>query len=73
MNLKQLKEALYTNDVSFQYKDKDYVINPLDKFYAGEAGNSKDDNEFDTFEDMAENWIIEGKKLKDIVKFIKLI
>ncbi|UPA31894.1 hypothetical protein L0P85_07065 [Terrisporobacter glycolicus] len=73
MDLKQLKEDLYTNDVSFQYNDKDYVINPLDKFYAGEAGNSEDDNEFDTFEDMAENWIIEGKKLKDIVKFIKLI
>lgn len=73
MNLKELKEELYTNDIAFEYKGKDYVINPMDKFYAGEAGNNKDDNQFDTFEDMAENWTIEGEKLKDIIKFIKLI
>ncbi len=73
MDLKQLKEALYTNDVSFEYNDKDYVINPLDKFYVGEAGNNEDNHEFDTFEDMEENWIIEGIKLKDFVSEIEFI
>lgn len=73
MDLKQLKSELETDDIVFVYKDKDYVINPLDKLYAGEAGNNEDDNSFDSFEDMADNWIIQGKKLKDIVKDIELL
>ncbi|MEG2354258.1 MAG: hypothetical protein RSB70_06470 [Clostridium sp.] len=73
MDLRQLESELETDDVVFAYRDKEYVINPLEKFYAGEAGNGGDDNSFDNFEDMADKWIIQGKKLKDIVKDIKLL
>ncbi|KEH84784.1 hypothetical protein Z965_12055, partial [Clostridium novyi A str. BKT29909] len=63
-----------TDDITFYYKDKEYVICLLnDKYYTGEAGNDEDENEFNSFMDMADNWIIQGEKLKDIVKYIKLI
>ncbi|KEH96853.1 hypothetical protein Z962_05655 [Clostridium botulinum C/D str. BKT12695] len=74
MNLKDLKYQSETDDITFHYKDKEYVICLLnDKYYTGEAGNDEDENEFNSFMDMADNWIIQGKKLKYIVKYIKLI
>ncbi|WP_085829085.1 hypothetical protein [Clostridium massiliodielmoense] len=73
VTLKQLKEELITDDIAFLYKDKNYVICPLEKFYAGEAGNIEDDNSFDTFEDMVDNWVIQGKPLKEIISQIKLL
>jgi hypothetical protein len=73
MTLDKLKSELETDDVSFSYNDKEYSICPLDKLYAGECLSDKDDSSFDTFEDMVENWIIQGKALKDIVADIKLL
>ncbi|MCM8710533.1 hypothetical protein M2651_05770 [Clostridium sp. SYSU_GA19001] len=73
VTLKQLEEELITNDIAFSYKDKDYVICPLEKIYVGEAGNVGDNNSFDTFEEMANNWIIQGKALKDIISEIELL
>lgn len=73
MALDELKEALVTNDIAFNYNGRDYVICPLDKFYAGEAGNPDDDNSFDTFEEMAEKWLIEGSPLNAIVGKIELL
>ena len=74
MKLDDLKYQSETDDITFNYKDKEYVICLLkDKYYSGEAGNDKDDNSFDSFEDMANNWIIQGNKLKDIVKDIEVI
>lgn len=73
VTLEQLKEELVTDDIAFSYKDKNYVICPLEKFYAGESGNDEDDNSFDTFEEMVNSWIIEGKPLRDIIDKIKLL
>lgn len=73
VSLKQLHDELITNDISFSYKDKEYVICPLNKFCVGEAGNDEDNQSFDTFDDMISNWIIEGRPLKDIVDQIKLL
>ncbi|MDU2283359.1 hypothetical protein [Clostridium sp.] len=72
MKIEDLKGELETNDISFSYNNKEYSICPLDKIYAGECLND-DDNSFDTFEEMINNWIVDGKKFKDIIKDIKLL
>ncbi len=74
MNLDNLKYQSETDDITFRYQEKEYVICLLKgKYFCGEAGNDEDDNIFDSFEDMADNWIIQGNKLKDIVKNIEVI
>lgn len=73
MKIEDLKGELETNDISFSYNNKEYSICPLDKIYAGECLNDDDDNSFDTFEEMINNWIVDGKKFKDIVEKIKLL
>lgn len=73
MKLEDLKIELETDDISFSYKDKEYSICPLNKIYAGECCNDEDNNSFDTFEEMVDNWIIDGKTLKDIINDIKLL
>ncbi|KEI96564.1 hypothetical protein N496_15365 [Clostridium botulinum A2B3 87] len=73
MKLERLKYQSETDDITFNYKDKEYVICLLkDKYYVGEA-EKEDDNVFNSFDDMANNWIIEGSKLKDIVEKIEVI
>lgn len=73
MKLEQLKYQSETDDITFNYKDKEYVICLLkDKYYAGEA-EKEDNNVFNSFDDMANNWIIEGNKLKDIIEKIEVI
>ncbi|EPY2290983.1 hypothetical protein [Clostridium sporogenes] len=73
MKLEQLKYQSETDDITFNYKDKEYVICLLkDKYYAGEA-EKEDDNVFNSFDDMANKWIIQGNKLKDIVEKIEII
>lgn len=74
MLLEDLKRETETDDIIFSYNNKSYVICLLgEKYNAGESGNDEDDNSFDTFEEMANKWNIEGKKLKDIVNDIKLL
>ena len=73
MKLEQLKYQSETDDITFNYKDKEYVICLLkDKYYAGEA-EKEDDKVFNSFDDMANKWIIQGNKLKDIVEKIEVI
>lgn len=73
MKLEQLKYQSETDDITFNYKDKEYVICLLkDKYYAGESGK-EDDNVFNSFDDMANKWIIQGNKLKDIIEKIEVI
>ncbi|APC81638.1 TPA: hypothetical protein ACXDAZ_002236 [Clostridium botulinum] len=73
MKLEQLKYQSETDDITFNYKDKEYVICLLkDKYCAGEA-EKEDDNVFNSFDDMANKWIIQGNKLKDIVEKIEVI
>jgi hypothetical protein len=72
VNLKQLESELETNDISFSYKGEEYVICPLDKFYAGEAGND-DDKSFVSFDEMVNKWVIQGHIFKDIIPEIELL
>lgn len=66
MNLQQLFEHISVSDLEFTYNDRWYYICPLNNIYsAGEA--NKDDTEYKTFDDLVNNFIIEGKPLKDIL------
>ncbi|MGL4913130.1 MAG: hypothetical protein ACRC3Y_11955 [Romboutsia sp.] len=74
MRLDDLRYQSETDDITFSYKNKEYVICLInDKYYCGEAGNDDDDNSFNSFKDMSDNWIIEEEKLEDIVGNIKVI
>lgn len=69
MSIEDLSNFLELDDLEFTYNDKWYYICPLNNIYsAGEA--NKDDTEYKTFDDLINNFIIEGKPLKDIVKDI---
>lgn len=74
MLVDELYDITICNDLTFEYNDKRYVICLLnDGYNVGEDGNDDNDNVYKTFDDMIENWIIEDKKLKEIVKDIKVI
>lgn len=70
----QLRSETETNDIIFQYKEKEYAICWFnDIYHCGEVGNDNNDVEFKQYEEMLENWSIDGDKLKDILKQIKLM
>lgn len=74
MTLKELKYISETDDIMFKYKEKCYVICLLnDKYCTGESGNDEDNQKFHSFEDMGENWIIQGENLGKIVKYIEIV
>ncbi|MDD4666242.1 MAG: hypothetical protein PHC81_06890 [Clostridia bacterium] len=69
MNLQQLFNHLSVSDLEFNYKGKWYFICPINNVYsAGEA--NKDDTKYKTFEDLVNNFQVEGKPLKDILERI---
>lgn len=80
MTIDQFKENTLTNDLSFFYKNKEYFIFLLnDGYHVGEYHNESNTMVFGKrkdvdkdFNDMIENWIIEGKSLKNIINQIKI-
>jgi len=69
MKLEDLKRFLEIDDLEFVYNDKLYYICPINNVYsAGEA--NQDDTEYKTFDDLINNFTIEEKPLKDILKDI---
>lgn len=74
MTLKELKYMSETDDIMFKYKEKCYVICLLnDKYCTGESGNNDDNQEFNSFEEMSKNWIIQGQSLGAIVNCIEIV
>ncbi|MDU6113812.1 MAG: hypothetical protein E6649_05315 [Paeniclostridium sordellii] len=74
MSLDELYDVTMCNDLTFKYNDKCYVICLLnDGYNVGEDGNDDNDKVYKTFDDMIDSWIIQDRKLKDIVKDIKVI
>lgn len=72
--LAQLKEELITNDVMFTYNDIAYTICPWNKDSVSVCTSGLDDNQdFAGIDDLLDNWLIEGKPLKDILNDITLI
>lgn len=66
MTIDELRKYLELDDIEFSYNGKDYFICPLNNiFSAGEA--DKTEAEYKTFDDLINNFMIEGKPLKDII------
>lgn len=81
MKLQDFKENTLTDDIAFKYKDEEYFIFLFGtSFSVGKHGVDEEDKKFNKYEntyenreDMFNNWIIEGKPLKDIVSEIELL
>lgn len=78
MDLKELKDIAICNDLNFIYKNKEISIfmdgNSYIGVYDGKSQNFNKYNDiYKDLDDLINNWTIEGEKLKDIIKFIKLI
>lgn len=74
MDTKKFEEILSYNEPTFGYKGKDYTIcSPNGKFYVWAEDSPNDENlEFNDYEDLINNWIIQGKPLKSILDEIEL-
>ena len=57
-------------DIEFSYNGKRYTLLAwvTEGISVGEQNNDADDNIFSDFEDMMENYVIDGSKFKDIVE-----
>lgn len=70
MNLKKLEQLLRLDDFEFKYKKRTYFICPFnDYFSAGEA--NKTEKEYKSFDDLINNFIVQGEALKSILKDIE--
>lgn len=72
MKAEDLKEFTLLNDTSFFLNGNEYYIFLLNDGY--NVGNYSDEESqsFETFDDMLENWEIEGTLLKDLLDKIEL-
>lgn len=67
----QLDEELATNDVMFTCRGKDYVACCFDGQTVSIAtAGTYDDQEFDSFEDMLDGWLIDGHPLREVIEEI---
>lgn len=61
-------------DVEFSYKGKNYtLIHILGGVNVGEQNNDEDDNNFSDFDDIMNNYIIDGTRFKDALEDVKII
>ncbi|OEF97045.1 hypothetical protein [Desulfuribacillus alkaliarsenatis] len=66
MTLEELERYLVIDDFTFSYKGKDYFICPLDGvFSTGEF--DKEPFDYKTFDDLINDFLLEGKPLKDVI------
>lgn len=80
MTIDNIKEITMLNDISFNYKDKEYFIFLLnDGYNVGQYGNESKDITFgkhknaeENFNDMIENWIIDGDPLIKLIDKIQI-
>ena len=65
-------EMLYFNEPTFIYNGKEYSIcHPENKYYVTSEDNPKDaELEFNSPDDLLDNWVIQGKLLREICKQI---
>jgi hypothetical protein len=70
MTLDQLKNYLYISDLEFEYNGRSYFICPMDGQYsAGEAWITE--CKYTNFDDLINNFIVEGKSLRTILNKIE--
>ena len=67
----QLREELYTNDVSFNCRGEDYVVCSFDgQTMSIATAGTLDDQDFDSFEEMLDGWMIDGHPLREVIEEI---
>lgn len=74
MNIDQFKDLLDYSEPSFGYNGKEYAISsPNDKFYVWAEDRPQDvDLEFQSKDDLLDNWNIQGKALREIIELLDL-
>lgn len=66
MSIDQLKKHISISDLEFEYNGKWYYICPLNNvFSAGEADT--DPTDYKTFDELINNFLVQGKQLKEIL------
>ncbi|ERK30196.1 hypothetical protein [Clostridium intestinale] len=74
MNKEKLKNEIEKNDVIFRYNNKYYSICYFrDKYSVYETDVEHSEQRFNSFEEMIENFNIEGKAFKDVIGEIILV
>lgn len=70
MRIDDFKEMLLVNEPSFDYNGFEYAISQPNGAFCVYAEDSPADEDllFDTVDDLLENWMIQGKPLKDILE-----
>lgn len=70
MTLSELKNYLNVSDLEFEYNGRSYFICPIDgRYSAGESWTTEFD--FKDFDDLVNNFIVQDKPLKTILKMIE--
>lgn len=74
MTVEQFKEILMCNEPDFGYRGQEYSICcPNGKYYVTASDSPGDvDLEFATEDDLLDNWIIQGRTLREILPDIDL-
>lgn len=74
MNIEKLKSEIERNDVIFRYNNEYYSICYFgDKYSVYETEVEHSEQVFNSFEEMIENFNIDGKVFKDIIGEIILV
>lgn len=69
MHIDDFKKMVLINEPDFGYNGFEYTIARPNGFFTVYAEDSPSDEDlmFETVEDLLENWMIQGKPLKDIL------
>ena len=73
MTVDEFMEMLYFNEPDFCYNGCMYSIcHPKEQFYVSEEENPEaNELVFDSVEDLLDNWMIQGKPLREIIPNIE--
>ena len=74
MTTKEFKELMICNEPDFSYQGEFYSIcSPNGKFYVTASDDpGAEDLEFDSLEQLLDEWVIQGKRLRDILSEIDI-
>jgi len=74
MTIKEFKELMICNEPDFSYQGEFYSIcSPNGKFYVTASDDpGAEDLEFDSLEQLLDEWVIQGKRLRDILSEIDI-
>lgn len=75
IDINKLKEAIeFGSDIEFKYKNKKYTILPwIEEGIVIGPQNLDDDTIFKSADELINNYIIDGNKIKDIIDEIEIL